>query len=86
MAFTRFYDFVWTFSDGETVRFAGVSRVIDLRKGLKELKRKPEWRERAKRLTNKSFDIQPHTHCPLCQPCPNCKRPLHVCAGHDQSS
>lgn len=80
---TQFYDFVWTFADGEVVRFQGVSRMFDLRQRLKDLKRKPEWREKAKRLTNKSFDIQPHPFCPQCQSCPTCKRPLHVCAGHD---
>lgn len=83
MAITRFYDFTWTFADGHTVTFSGVSRMFDLRSRLKELKKRPDQRGYAQRLTNKSMDIRPHTHCPLCQPCSTCKKPKHVCAGHD---
>lgn len=82
---TKFYDLSWTFADGHTVTFAGVSRIADLRRFQKDLKRKPGQSEYAKRLTNKAFHISDHAHCPQCQPCPTCRRPLHVCDGHEDA-
>lgn len=79
---SQLYDFRWTFSDGHTVTFVGVGRFYDLRMRLKEYKRKDPVRGR--RLTQKSMDIIPHTFCNLCRPCTTCKRPLHVCDGHEE--
>ena len=80
---TKFYDLRWEFADGQVVTFAGISRIQDIRKRLKALKRLPHMQDYARKLTRKAFAISDHPHCPDCQPCLTCKRPGHACDGHD---
>jgi hypothetical protein len=79
---TKFYDMQWDFADGQTVTFAGVSRIQDVRKHLKELKRKPGMEVYSRKLTRKPFTMSEHRHCPDCRPCTICRKAIHTCAGH----